>query len=124
MGYITKYQIIDVQDSNRYYKKGASYPHKYSNVSDERVKELLEKGHIKSDGVEEVEEVEAPEVVKEIETEKAEVVETIKVVENEVKMIPYGEFTVKELKDIAKENGLEGYSDLKKDELIELLEQE
>lgn len=121
MGYITKYQIIDVQDSNRYYKKGASYPHKYSNVSDERVKELLEKGHIKSDGVEEVE---APEVVKETETEKAEVVETIKVVENEVKMIPYGEFTVKELKDIAKENGLEGYSDLKKDELIELLEQE
>lgn len=34
------------------------------------------------------------------------------------------DLTVKELKDIAKKKELEGYSDLKKDELIELLEGE
>lgn len=92
MAYITKYQIVDKQDNNRYYKKGSEYPCKNAIVSDERIKELLDLGHIE-----------------EVEGDKGQ---------------PLKEYTVKELKDIAKERNLESYTDLKKDELIELLEQE
>ena len=38
--------------------------------------------------------------------------------------VDFGSLTVPELKDLAKERGLEGYSDLKKAELVELLEGE
>lgn len=41
-------------------------------------------------------------------------------VENEV--INYSELTVKELKDIARERNIEGYSTLNKEELIAVLE--
>lgn len=87
MKYITNYQIIDTEDGNRYYKKGAEFPAKNAKVSDERIKILLEKKHIYED-------------------------KSLK------------DYTVKELKEMAQEKELEGYSDLKKDELIELLEKE
>jgi hypothetical protein len=38
--------------------------------------------------------------------------------------VDFGSLTVPELKDLAKERGLEGYSDLKKAELVDLLEGE
>lgn len=93
--YKTNYTIIDQQDKNRYYKRGETYPAKGSKATDERVQELLEKGHISL-----------------IEEPKKGDIDSLE------------ELTVKELKEIAKDKGLEGYSDLKKDELIELLEKE
>lgn len=40
----------------------------------------------------------------------------------EVKVINYSDLTVKELKEIAKERNIEGYSMLNKEELIAVLE--
>lgn len=44
--------------------------------------------------------------------------------EDKDERVDFGSLTVPELKDFAKERGLEGYSDLKKAELVELLEGE
>lgn len=37
-------------------------------------------------------------------------------------VINYGDFTVKELKDIARDRNIEGYSTLNKEELVSVLE--
>lgn len=37
-------------------------------------------------------------------------------------VVNYGDFTVKELKDIAKDRGIDGYSTLNKEELVSVLE--
>lgn len=43
-------------------------------------------------------------------------------VEVEVEVVNYSDLTVKELKDIAKERNIEGYSTLNKEDLISVLE--
>lgn len=90
MKYITNYQIIDTEQDNKYYKKNSEYPAKNTKVSEERIKELLDKKHIR------------------LNEEYAEV--------KELK-----DHTVKELKKKAANAGLEGYADLKKEELVELV---
>lgn len=40
----------------------------------------------------------------------------------EIEVVNYSELTVKELRDIAKERNIEGYSTLSKEELIAVLE--
>lgn len=42
--------------------------------------------------------------------------------EVEVEVVNYSDLTVKELKDIAKERNIEGYSTLNKEDLISVLE--
>lgn len=42
--------------------------------------------------------------------------------EAEVEVVNYSDLTVKELKDIAKERNIEGYSTLNKEDLISVLE--
>ena len=41
---------------------------------------------------------------------------------NETEVVTYNDLTVKELRDIAKERNIEGYSTLNKEELIAVLE--
>lgn len=41
---------------------------------------------------------------------------------NETKVVNYNDLTVKELRDIAKERNIEGYSTLSKEELVAVLE--
>ena len=50
MTYIVKTNIIDTKDNNRLYEKGEVYPRFDLNVSDARIKALLKKGVIESDG--------------------------------------------------------------------------
>lgn len=41
---------------------------------------------------------------------------------NETEVVTYNDLTVKELRDIAKERNIEGYSTLSKEELVAVLE--
>lgn len=50
MAYIVTKNIIDIKDNNRLYEKGEVYPREYLSVTDARIKALLKKGVIKSDG--------------------------------------------------------------------------
>ena len=50
MAYIVTENIIDTKDNNRLYEKGEVYPRLDLNVSDARIKTLLKKGVIKSNG--------------------------------------------------------------------------
>lgn len=50
MAYIVTTNIIDTKDNNRFYEKGEVYPREDLNVTDARIKALLKKGVIESDG--------------------------------------------------------------------------
>ena len=52
MTYIVTKNILDTKDNNYLYEKGETYPRLDLNVSDNRIKELLGKGVIESDGAE------------------------------------------------------------------------
>ena len=50
MAYIVTTNIIDTKDNNRFYEKGEVYPREDLIVTDARIKALLKKGVIESDG--------------------------------------------------------------------------
>lgn len=50
MAYIVTKNIIDTKDSNRLYEKGEVFPRPDLNVTDARIRSLLKKGVIKSNG--------------------------------------------------------------------------
>ena len=50
MAYIVTENIIDTKDNNRLYEKGEVYPRHDLSVTDARIKALLKKGVIESDG--------------------------------------------------------------------------
>ena len=50
MAYIVTTNIIDIKDNNRLYEKGEVYPREDLKVTDARVKALLKKGVIESNG--------------------------------------------------------------------------
>ena len=50
MAYIVTENFIDTKDNNRLYEKGEVYPRSDLNVSDARIRALLKKGVIESDG--------------------------------------------------------------------------
>lgn len=50
MAYIVTTNIVDTKDNNRLYEKGEVYPRKDLSVTDARIKTLLKKGVIESDG--------------------------------------------------------------------------
>ena len=50
MAYIVTENIIDTKDNNRLYEKGEVYPRLDLNVSDARIKALVKKGVIESNG--------------------------------------------------------------------------
>lgn len=50
MAYIVTTNIIDTKDNNRLYEKGEVYPREDLIVTDARIRALLKKGVIESDG--------------------------------------------------------------------------
>ena len=50
MAYIVTRNIIDTKDNNRFYEAGEVYPRPDLSVTDARIKALLKKGVIESDG--------------------------------------------------------------------------
>lgn len=50
MAYIVTKNIIDTKDNNRLYEKGEVYPREGLNVTDARIKALLKKEVIESNG--------------------------------------------------------------------------
>ena len=72
MAYIVTKNIIDTKDSNRLYEKGEVYPRPDLNVTDARIRSLLKKGVIKSDGSQDDIVLPKAEPVEEIEEEAGE----------------------------------------------------
>ncbi|MFS9027748.1 hypothetical protein QM925_00560 [Streptococcus cristatus] len=97
MTYIVTTNIIDTKDNDRLYETGEVYPRTDLTVSDNRIKELLEKGVIALEGAEG---------------------ETTPAVESEAEPDP----SVKELKAKLDELGIKYGSRATKDELKGLLE--
>ncbi|RRD29630.1 hypothetical protein EII38_09330 [Streptococcus minor] len=95
MTYIVTKNILDTKDNNYLYEKGEIYPRPELNVSDNRIKELLGKGVIVSDGAE-------GELTPDTKTE--------------------GDLSVKELKAKLDELGVKYGSRASKDELKALLD--
>ena len=101
--YVVKEMFYDTQDNKRLYVEGDVYPRDGYSPSAERIGSLLSgKNSKKTVFIEAV----SDEEVEEVSDEVAENLEDL---------------SVDELKEKAKETGLENYSKLKKAELIELL---
>ena len=72
MAYIVTKNIIDTKDNNRFYEAGDVYPRQDLDVSDARIRALLKKGVIESDGSEGYIVLPKTEPVEEIEEEAGE----------------------------------------------------
>lgn len=90
----------DLQDSNRIYNVGDVFPREGKEVSQERLTDLSTDNNL----------------------QKQSVIESIAITEDVSERPNYSDMKVSELKKIAKERALNGYSDMKKAEIVELLE--
>ncbi|PTI11268.1 Rho termination factor N-terminal domain-containing protein [Staphylococcus warneri] len=91
------YKVIeyftDLQDNNHEYNVGDTFPHDGLSVSDERLTELSTKNNRQNKPL-------------------------IERVEEQTKL---SDMKVSELKELAKQHDIEGYTKMKKDELVEVL---
>lgn len=90
---VIKY-FTDLQDNDHEYNVGDLFPRDGKEVSEERLTELSTKNNRQSKAL----------------------------IERVQEQVDYSGMKVSELKELAKERGINGYSDMKKIELIEVLE--